>query len=101
MGHHVEIQSSEGCEPFVLELPDDNTSATDSVDLEKHLLSQIHRFRLKKKYNWRNYTRGWSSRASPSLDIEISLLPQAQQGPAVAGARTIRRGSDDERMQRL
>jgi hypothetical protein len=46
MGCHLEIQGSEGCEPLVLELPDDTTCATDSVDLEKHLLSQIHRFRL-------------------------------------------------------
>lgn len=47
MGFLLEIQGSEGCEPLVLELPDDTTSATDSVDLEKHLLSQIHQFRLK------------------------------------------------------
>jgi hypothetical protein len=46
MGYHPGIQGREGCEPLVLDLPQDTTSATDSVDLEKHLLSQIHRFRL-------------------------------------------------------
>lgn len=46
MGYDLEIKGPEGCRTLVLELPDDTNSATDSANLEKHLLSQIHRFRV-------------------------------------------------------